>query len=119
MKNGAKNINSFDIVANRDMPVKFFTSDSTHYGIQGNFDHFFSEEHEALVSEATQVISAAEINGFMTQTVNRLYRSLAQVIQNSISEEKRALLDDNGEIANILTRRLMQTMKDKEHRGLG
>jgi hypothetical protein len=69
MKNGAKNVNKVDMLTDPNYEAKYFTTDSLHYGIQGNFDHKFSEYDEAHVSEATQVMSAAEVNGYMSKDV--------------------------------------------------
>lgn len=118
MKNGAKNVNPNNIMTDPSIPANYFNTNSMHYGVQGNFDHKFSEEHEARVTEATQVISAAETNGYMTNDVNRLYKSLAQIIQFSVFDEKQALFKNDGEISELFARKMIKQMATKDRLGL-
>ena len=122
MKNGAKNVNGTKLIeTNPDTnPIGFnyFVTTSTNYGIQGNFDHIYDEEHEARVTEGSQMISLAAGNGYLTNDVDRLYKSLATVVKNSLAPEYKALLKGNDAVILMLTKTLIKTLNTKDRLGL-
>lgn len=122
MKNGAKNVNDSSYITS-DPNVKshkfnYFITTSSNYGVQGNFDHIYDEEHEARVTEATQMISAAASNGYLRQEVDKLYRALATVVKNSLNEEYKALVKGDDSVILMLTKTLLKTLETKERLGL-
>lgn len=120
IKNGARNVNDSSMwYSNDDIPLNYYETETLHYGVQGNFDHAFSEEHEASVREASQVTSLIEANGFMHSDTTRLYEALATVVENSLKVERKAILKGDKEVSLMLTKTLIRVMSTRERLGLG
>lgn len=120
IKNGARNVNDSSMwYSDDDIPLNYYETETLHYGVQGNFDHAFSEEHEASVREASQVTSLIEANGFMHKDTTRLYNALATVVENSLKVEREAILKGNKEVSLMLTKTLIKVMSTRERLGLG
>jgi hypothetical protein len=112
MKNGAKNINSNWLKGDN----RWFVTDTSYFGVQGNFDHKFDDEEEARSTESSQMILAAQINGYKFQNVDRLYKALSKVIQYTAQQEIGASM--NGKSAEFLAKKVTELIGEKERMGL-
>jgi hypothetical protein len=112
MKNGAKNINNNWLKGNN----RYFVTDTSYFGVQGNFDHKFDDEDEARSTESSQMILAAQINGYKFNNVDKLYKALSKVIQYTAKNEIEASMD--GKSAEFLARKVTELIGEKERIGL-
>lgn len=120
IKNGAKNINPKKAWYD-DTPFMSYQSNIMHWGIQLNPDHGFDEEHVAMLTEMSQVMSAAAFNGLYNDVVTGLYNNLASVVKFSMGKYNKALSEEingNKAVYDLMTRELIKVLSDKDQVGL-
>lgn len=119
IKNGAKNINNSNKWTNTE-PLYHYMTNTLHWGIQGNFDHGYDEHHAAQVTEMSQVISAAEANGYLHAYATKLYKNIANVVKMSMKKydpELAKTLEGNNELYLALTKDMMDSLLNKDELG--
>lgn len=93
IKVGATNINDFSAwIDNSDL--QYFNMSTKFGGVQMDADH---ELDEAEVTEASQMISALEQNGYTHNIVEGTYRELGEYCVKSIEELQEAVNNNNRE----------------------
>jgi hypothetical protein len=64
-------------------------------------------------------MAAAEINGYNNLDVQRLYKAISNVIRLQMSDYYEALQDIPANLSEMLMRKLVDVMQDKERLGIG
>jgi hypothetical protein len=118
MKNGAKNINKSSLISGDEEQKGYFVTNTMWWGVQGNFDHGFDEEDAATVTEPTQLISACENLGYMTNDVKRMYQSIATIIKMRLNHKLEAYAAKDGSLYEILAKEFMKQMEVEDRLGL-
>jgi hypothetical protein len=118
MKNGVKNINKNTLILGDESQRGYFVTNTMWWGVQGNFDHGFDEEDASTVTEPTQLISACENLGYMSNDVKRMYQSIATIIKMRLGHKFDAYAAKDGSLYEILAREFMKQMEVEDRLGL-